>query len=106
MFNQQQIYVWIFDSPEIATATEHAFFTNLNPTPANGDAWEYPTHTGTGSDAVVLDLRTLYTEGDAQFTPGVVFQQSTNEIILTTIPEPSSSLLVAGAALVLLRRRR
>ena len=109
-FNNQDIYIWAFDTALVSDATEHALFTNPTAVPNDGDAWIFPVHTGTGIDAATLNSSSLIAEGDFSFTPGARVESlgaNSIRLVLTPIPEPSAPLFLAltGITAAFYRRR-
>lgn len=104
-FNGQQVYIWVFDTATQGAATQQAMLTVADPNaPDAGNAWVYPTHTGSGTDSATLTLGALLTGADTSVTPGVVF--GANNIQLAPIPEPSGALLAGLAGVLIAFRRR
>lgn len=101
-FNDQQIYIWIFDGATPETSGAHGLFTVEDPAaPTAGSPWFYPTHTGAGTDSVTISLSSII-NGGRLLVPGTT--ASGNAI--TLVPEPSGVLLAGLAGMLLVFRRR
>jgi len=108
-FDGQQVYIWVFDTADGVNPAEHGVFTVQDPNnPGDGSPWVYPTHTGSGTDAVTLTLGALTGgSGDASITPGIEFTADNGgRLTLTPVPEPSGALLAGLAGMLIAFRRR
>ena len=109
-FNNNQIYVWIFENDNSDPGQEHGLFSVADPNaPDSGPNWFFPVHTGTGTDGVTVQWAAVLNDGSTQWTPGAGFDPAGNGslILAPVIPEPSSALLagLVGAFFAFRRRR-
>ena len=110
-FNNQQIYVWVFNTATTAPAAgqEHGVFTLVNGDDTGaGTDWFFPVHTGSGTDSVTVTLAALFTDGDTSVTPGIGLDAANGGglTLVPVIPEPSGALLAGLAGMLLVFRRR
>lgn len=104
-FNDQAIYIWIFDTGSVTPESQHGLYTVLDPAaPGTGNPWLYPTHTGSGTDSVTISLSALVSNG-LVIPPGAGVRDG-NLILAPAIPEPSGAMLAGLAGMLLVLRRR
>jgi len=104
-FDNQQIYLWVFNSSSISTATEMGIYTAPPSTGAN-PSWNFPATVNTvGNPAYGTSTTTAPTMN------ALVGNASSTQLSLAAeaaVPEPSTwvSLIGATGFLAMLRRRR
>ena len=109
-FNGKQIYLWLFNGPSIAAATQMGIFTSTDAIVP----WTFKTNAGGVGDS--SSLSTVGTGGTpgaptmvAAGTVGVGSTSSTTlQLVASTVPEPSVLALggVAGLGMLASRKRR
>jgi len=102
-FNGQQIYLWVLNTGDKGTATEHALLTVADKAnPSAGDDWVFPTNAGGVGDGNAIAMSALIA-GRNQLLPGGT---NGNNLRLVLVPEPSGAMLAGLAGLALMFRRR
>ena len=107
-FNNKQIYVWIFNAPSVASATQVGIFTATTATvpwvfPVNtGGVGDNQTYSSTNSGAPTITA----IGGFGTAAPSLM--QLTNNFNVAPVPEPTTAIfgLLTGLAAVYSRRRR
>ena len=105
-FDDQQVYIWVFDKPTVAESDFHALFTVNDPdNPGEGDGWRFETHIGNGTDSRTLTINAA-TLANADLSVTTDASVDGAFLNLQRIPEPSGALLAGFAGMVLMLRRR
>ena len=106
-FDNDQIYIWIFDGDTANASTENGLFSLVD-ADAPAVPWRFPVQTGTGTDGVSIVLADLF-DGNGAASDGSQIDSQTvgGRVILAPIPEPSGAMLAAlGGVFLVFRRRR
>lgn len=107
-FNNKQVYVWIFNAPSVAAATEVGIFHATTATLP----WVFPTNAAGVGDTITFSTTNSGAATIAAIggfgTAAPSLMQLTNNFSVAPVPEPTTAIfgLLTGIAAVYSRRRR
>ncbi len=105
-FNNKPVYVWIFNAPTIAAATEMGIFR----APAAATPWVFPTNAGGVGDTVTFSTtNSTSIAAIGNFgTEASGLLQLTSDFNVSPVPEPTTLIfgLLTGVAAIYSRLRR
>jgi len=101
-FNQQPLYVVIFNNTNAANASQMGIFRA--PTVSIGDAWVFPTNAGGGTDQISISMNE--TSMAAVGGIGSTTASPQRFVLTSLVPEPTAFVLIVSGMLGLLGYRR